>query len=383
MSGKQLMKRLLREAEVDIWIDGNRPFDPQIADERFYGRLIAGGTKALGEMYAEGWWSCEDLPELFARILRSNLLTGVRNMPAVWLREKARTLHALLTNRQTIQRSRKVGEVHYDDRLFNSIVLGSRMSGTCAYFDTGATTLDEAQDAKLDLVCRKLGLSSMDSVIDIGCGWGSFGGFAQEKYGANVDGFTISKDQAAYACERYSDLVGGPLTFSVADYRQMHRLYGEYHYAVSLGMLEHVGVRNYGTYFSIVKDLLDKDGIFLLHCITANTPEATTDEFINAYIFPGGQLGTEWQIIRAARRAGFIVEDVHNLGVNYEKTLHAWNENLQARRREMVAQKGECGTRIFEYYLQSCEGGFRARAINVMQFVLTPNGRLGGYVSVR
>ncbi len=382
MTLKRELQRLLDTSKADIMIDGYDPWDPQIVDQRFYERLVSGGTLALAEMYAEGWWRCRDLPGLFARLLRSDMLQTIRKQPLVALRENMRALYARFVNLQSVSRSKKVGEVHYDDRLFNTIVLGDRMSGTCAYWDTGAKTLDEAQDAKLDLVCRKIKLKSMQSVLDVGCGWGSFGGYAQEKYGVNVDGYTISNDQARYAKERYADLLGGPLSFEVKDYREIEER-EEYDAAVSLGMLEHVGVRNYPRYFQIVKRALKKNGIFLLHCITANTKEQVTDEFINKYIFPGGQLGTEWQIIKAARNVGFIVEDVHNLGVNYEHTLRAWNKNFQARRNEIVAAKGEFGARVFEYYLQSCEGGFRARAINVMQFVLTPNGRLGGYVSVR
>jgi|CXWL01.1.fsa_nt_gi cyclopropane-fatty-acyl-phospholipid synthase len=373
---------MLDSLRINVVFNGFQPSDPQVHDERLYDRVLKGGTLALGEAYADGVWSCKDIPELFSRILRSGALDTFRNQPLVALREKARSVYAKAVNRQSIARSKKVGEVHYDDRLFNSTVLGTRMSGTCAYFDTGAATLDEAQEAKLDLVCRKLGLKGMDRVLDIGCGWGSFGGFAQEKYGANVDGYTISNDQAVYARERYADMVGGPLKFNVEDYREISA-YKEYDYAVSLGMLEHVGVRNYPRYFDIVKNALRKDGIFLLHCIVANKEEQLTDEFIDKYIFPGGHLGTEVQIISAARKAGFLVEDVHNLGVNYEHTLRAWNENFQKKRDVMVGEKGERGTRIYEYYLQISEGAFRSRKLNIMQFVLTPGGRLGGYKSVR
>lgn len=373
---------MLDSLNIDVVFNGHQPSDPQIHDERFYDRVLKGGTLALGETYADGMWSCQDLPELFSRILREGALDAFRAQPLVALRENMRSVYARVVNRQSVSRSRKVGEVHYDDRLFNSIVLGARMSGTCAYWDNGASTLDEAQDAKLDLVCRKLGLKSMDLVLDIGCGWGSFGGFAQEKYGANVDGFTISNDQATYARERYANMIGGPLLFHVKDYREISA-YEEYDYAVSLGMLEHVGVRNYPHYFQIVKNVLKKDGIFLLHCIVANKIEQLTDEFIDKYIFPGGNLGTEVQVIKAARNAGFLVEDVHNLGVNYEHTLRAWNENLQKKRDVMVCQKGERGMRIFEYYLQISEGAFRSRKLNIMQFVLTPDGKVGGYKSVR
>lgn len=382
MSAKKTLQTMLDALKIDVLFNGYRPWDPQIHDERFYDLVLKGGTLALGEAYINGMWSCKDIPELFSRILRSGALDAFRKQPLVALREKMRSTYARVVNRQTISRSRKVGEVHYDDRLFNSTVLGARMSGTCAYWDTGAKTLDEAQDAKLDLVCRKLGLGGVKRVLDIGCGWGSFGGFAQEKYAANVDGYTISNDQAAYARERYADMVGGPLLFHVKDYREISA-YQEYDYAVSLGMLEHVGVRNYPRYFQIVRDALKKDGVFLLHCIVANQEEQLTDEFIDKYIFPGGHLGTEVQIISAARDAGFLVEDVHNLGVNYEHTLRAWSENFAQKRDVMVEQKGERGTRIYEYYLKISEGAFRSRKLNIMQFVLTPGGKLGGYKSVR
>ena len=222
-------------------------------------------------------------------------------------------------------------------------------------------------------------LKQKHRVLDLGCGWGSLMGYAAETRGVSAVGVTISKRQAIYARERYKHL---PLEFRLEDYRDFTADPASFDRIFSLGMFEHVGKKNYSVYFNTARRLLTPDGLFLLHTIVGRVREHGTDPFIHKYIFPGGELPTMAEILEAVEGV-FLVEDLHNLGVNYEKTLHAWNEQLQQQRRDLASRIGERSVRMYEFYLQMSEGAFRARALNIVQVVLSPHGVRGGYQSVR
>jgi cyclopropane-fatty-acyl-phospholipid synthase len=360
-------------AAADIRFDGARPWDIQVHRDRLYHRLLAGGSLGFGEAYMDGDWDCGALDQLFDRIISARLGDGLGiTVPLALL-----MLTARLLNRQSIARSGKVAKVHYDlPADIHAATYDRRLTASCAYWKDAAT-LDQAQEKKLDLICRKIGLRAGHTVFDIGCGWGSFIGFAAEKYGAQCTGVTVSREQVAYVEKRYAGLPVAPL---LMDYR----LYdgSKVDRVVSVGMFEHVGSKNHRTYFESARRVLKDDGIFLLHTIWENERYPVIDAWQDKYIFPNGDLPSLGEITSAVEGL-FVVEDVHNFGADYDKTLMAWNANFQSRRGEMAARHGERFCRMWEYYLQQNAAAFRCRHISVGQLVLTPHGLRGGYQAVR
>lgn len=254
-------------------------------------------------------------------------------------------------------------------------MLDKRLTYTCGYWKDAAT-LDEAQEAKLDLVCRKIGLKSGQHVLDIGCGWGSFAKFAAEKYGARVTGVTVSEEQVKLARELCAGL---PVEIRLQDYRDVNE---QFDHVISLGMFEHVGYKNYSTFFDIVRRCLKDEGMFLLHTIGANKSGRSTDQWIAKYIFPNSMLPSVKQIAAAAE-GKFVMEDWHNFSAYYDNTLMAWNANVEAHWETLKDQYSDQFHRMWRYYLLSCAGSFRVRHSQLWQIIFSKKGVPGGYLSVR
>ncbi len=359
-------------ALADIKINGSRSWDITVHDERFYNRVLSGGSIALGESYMDGWWDTPALDQCIARLLPAKLGDKIRpNWERVWMYLKVRLL-----NLQSPSRATQVAKVHYDlgNDLYEAM-LDKRMVYTCGYWKD-AKTLDEAQEAKLDLVCRKIGLKKWDRILDIGCGWGSFAKFAAEKYGASVVGITISVEQSSLAKEHCAGL---PVEIRMQDYRDMNE---KFDHIVSLGMFEHVGVKNYREYFSLARRCLKNDGFFLLHTIGNNFSAHESDAWTMKYIFPNGMLPSIAQIGEATERL-FVVEDLHNFGPDYDRTLLAWFKNFDAAWPTLREKYSDRFYRMWKYYLLVCAGLFRSRNAQLWQIVLSANGVPGGYKSVR
>ena len=362
-----------------ITINGNNAYDPQVHDERLYGRVLRQGTLGLGESYMNGWWDCEQLDELFHRLLSAGLDKKVRDN----LNVIARIAWTSLPGIGGRSRAFKIGRRHYDigNDLYRAM-LDRRMTYTCGYWNPSNLSgqaprnLDEAQEAKLDLVCRKIGLSSGQRVLDIGSGWGSFIGYAAEKYGAHALGITVSKKQKELADGLYKDL---SVETRLQDYRDIE---GQFDHVVSLGMFEHVGHRHYRDFMKVVHGVLKKDGLFLLHTIGGNRSARGADPWIGKYIFPNSMLPSMSQIASAIEGL-FIVEDWHNFGADYDKTLLAWHSNFEDHWSALRATYNERFRRMWRYYLLSCAGSFRARKNQLWQIVLSKKGVPGGYASVR
>ena len=360
---------LLRSAGVEP--NGPAPHDVRILDPRFYQRVARSGTLGFGESYVDGDWECDRLDEAVYRLVRS----GARRVNG--LRDFGRRAAAIFTNPGRPSRAFEVGERHYDlgHDLF-AWMLGPRMAYSCAYWKE-ATDLESAQEAKLDLVCRKLGLRPGMRLLDVGCGWGSLVLFAAERYGVSALGITVSREQQEWAQEAAGAL---PVRIELRDYRSLDA--GTFDAVASVGMFEHVGRKNYGTFFDVVRRHLTPEGLFLLHTIGGNESSSTIDPWIERYIFPNGLIPSLAQIAEAAE-GRFVVEDVHNFGADYEKTLLAWSANVEAHRAELAARYGERFLRMWRFYLLSCAGAFRARYNNLLQVVLSPSGVPGGYHAPR
>jgi cyclopropane-fatty-acyl-phospholipid synthase len=311
----------------------------------------------------DGWWDCAALDRLFSRVLRADLHQEVG-----WSwRDLWNVIRARILNPQSRARVHEVGEAHYDrgNDLFERM-LDPRMVYSCGYWRT-AETLDAAQEAKLDLVCRKLALAPGHRVLDIGCGWGSFAEYAAEEYGVEVVGITISEEQAALARDRCAGL---PVEIRLQDYREVEETFDR---VVSIGMFEHVGPKNYRTYMDTVRRCLVDDGLSLLHTIGNHEEGAATDAWIEKYIFPNGYIPSMRQITEAAEDV-FVVEDWHNFGPDYDRTLMAWAENVEAHWDELADRYSERFYRMWRYYLYQCAGSFRARRNQLWQLVLSPRG---------
>lgn len=367
---KKTAEDLLFSAGIEI--NGYNPWDIQVHNEHFYRRVLTQGSLGLGESYMDGWWDCDELDGFMYRILRKNLEDKVRGnwqllLKAFWAR---------LFNIQSKRRAFQIGEHHYDmgNNLFENM-LDKQMVYSCAYWKN-ARTLDQAQKNKLDLICRKIGLKPGMRILDIGCGWGSFAKYAAEKYGASVIGITVSREQVDLGCKICKRL---PIEIRLQDYRDINETYD---HIVSVGMFEHVGCKNYRTFMKCVHRCLKDKGLFLLHTIGGNTSVFSPEPWMNKYIFPNGMLPSIMQIASAIEGL-FVMEDWHNLSVDYDRTLMVWHRNFMKNWDKIRAHYGQRFYRMWKYFLLSCAGAFRARKNQLWQVVLSKQGVEGGYASVR
>lgn len=350
-------------SKADIRVNGSRPWDIQVRDERLFPRVLAKRNLALGEGYMRGWWECERVDEFIHRVLHS----GVANRVHGGWKLLLRALPALLINQQTKRRSRQVALKHYDlgNDLFQAF-LDPHMQYSCADFRS-TDQLNAAQEAKMRLLCEKLELRPGLRLLDIGCGWGGLARFAAANYGCEVVGVNISRQQITFArqfCE------GLPVEIRECDYRNLNEQFDR---VVSVGMFEHVGPRNYDTYMRAVARCLKPDGVFVLQTIGSNVSKKGCDPWITQYIFPNGNLPGTSLLARAAE-PHFVMEDWQNLGPHYDRTLLCWLENFRSAWPRLKERYGETFRRMWEYYLQSCAGCFRARDIQLWQVVFTPKG---------
>jgi len=356
------IRELLDLAEVEI--GGSNPWDIQVHDQRFYDRIIRDTTLGLGESYMDGWWDCEALDQLITRLLKKDLDQKIRQSPSYALQ----VLRARLFNRQSYSRAFEVGIKHYDlgNDLFRAM-LDKRLVYTCAYWK-GAKNLDEAQEAKLDLVCRKIGAKPGMKILELGCGWGSFAKYAAEKYGVSVLGVTVSKEQVALGTELCKGL---PVELRLQDYRDVT---GTFDAVISIGVMEHVGYKNYHTYMEVVDRCLKEDGIGFVHTIGSNRTIKASEPWTNKYIFPNGMLPSIAGLGKALEK-DFVMEDWHNFGPFYDPTLMAWYANFEEAWPQLQPKYGDRFFRMWKYYLLSSAGGFRSRHQQLWQIVFTRRGQ--------
>lgn len=366
---EQRVERLL--AEADVRLNGDRPWDPQVRQSRWAERVLAEGSLGLGESYMDGDWGVASLDGFLYRVLSARLDERVHGTGEIF-----DALIARVINPQTRRRSGEVGRRHYDlgNDLYRAM-LGRRLVYSCAYWPDAAD-LDQAQEHKLDLVCRKLRLRPGMRVLDIGCGWGEALKFAAEHYGIQGVGVTISREQAEYASELCRGL---PVEIRLQDYRELDEPFDA---AFSLGMFEHVGVRNYRTYFDVARRVLPPHGLFLLHTIGRNRSAHGTDPWIAKYIFPNSMLPSAGQITRACEGL-FVLEDWHVFSADYDRTLQAWRDNIERAWPQLDARYDERFRRMWRYYLAASMASFRCRRTQLWQLMLSPLGVAGGYVAPR
>lgn len=365
------VEKILSAAGISV--GGNRPWDITVHNDDFYSRVMAKGSLGLGESYMDGWWDCESLDEFFHRLLRADIDSQVRTWTDISDHIKSR-----LVNLQKGARAYQIGRRHYDigNNLYKNMLDGT-LSYSCGYW-SGASSLEAAQEAKLELICRKLKLKPGMRVLDIGCGWGGAARYAAEKYGVEVVGITVSEEQKKLALDMCSGL---PVDIRLMDYRDMSEKFDR---IFSIGMFEHVGSKNYNDYFGVVQRCLDADGLFLLHTIGRNSTTNSTgsDPWIVRYIFPNSMLPSAREICRTSE-SRFVIEDWHNFGPDYDTTLMQWYRNFTDRWDRIKEDYDGRFYRMWTYYLLCCAGAFRARRTQVWQVVMSEKGLEGGYEPVR
>src|SRR5262245_28878553 len=299
---------------ADIEFGGTRPWDITVLDPRFYERVLRDASIGFGEAYMEGWWEVPALDVMIDKLCRGKLKQKIQGS---W-RLKALTVKAMLLNLQAKARAGASIEAHYDigNDLYTRM-LDERMVYTCGYWKD-AKTLTESQEAKLDLVCRKVGLKPGMRVLDLGCGWGGFASWAAEKYGCSVLGVTLSKDQVSLGNELW-----GPkgkkldVELRLCDYRNVT---GRFDRVVSIGMMEHVGPKNHRDMMEVIDRCMVDDGVALVHTIANNKSLRHGTPWVEKYIFPNAVAPSLEQIGRAI--GGILVmEDLHNIGEDYDPTL--------------------------------------------------------------
>lgn len=333
-----------------------------MSDSRFYARLLSDGSLGFGESYMDGWWQCDALDQCVERIYRSGLPERVRSGP--W-RLRLLALQAKLTNLQSVARSFRVSEAHYGigNDFYQAMLDREFMAYTCGYWKH-ATTLEAAQRAKVDLVCRKAGLKPGMQVLDMGCGWGSFAKYAAETYGVHVFAFCNSREMVALAQERCRGL---DVEVHHRDYRDVH---GQFDAVVAIGIMEHIGPKNYGALMAVAHRCLRPEGIFVLHTITNTRSYAHAMPWVHKYIFPDAVAPSIAQI-GGAIEGRFVLEDVQNFGPDYAPTLMAWYDNFNRAWPQFRDRYGERFHRMWSFYLLGSAGAARARDGQVCQLVMT------------
>nr|WP_311550998.1 cyclopropane fatty acyl phospholipid synthase [Wenzhouxiangella marina] len=353
--------------EAGIEVGGDRPWDLQVHDDRLFQRILSEGNLGAGEAYMDGWWDVEQLDAFFHRLLRAKsdrrLVKASTIAQALWSR---------LINRQNRRRSRQVAEQHYDlSTALYQAMLGPTMQYTCAYYgpDGEDRSLDEAQRAKLELIARKLHLEPGMRVLELGGGFGELARYLAAEHGCELVSYNISRRQVEFG-RRLCD--GLPVEIRQLDYREAASIDEDFDRVVSIGLLEHVGPKNYQGFFRLVRDRLRPGGLALIHSIGGNRSRRTADRWITKYIFPGGVIPSEAQLT-SAKEGLLTLEDWHNFGPDYDRTLMAWDANFLAAWPELRSSEGlnERFYRMWRYYLNSCAGAFRARGLQLWQLVLS------------
>jgi cyclopropane-fatty-acyl-phospholipid synthase len=363
---KPLLESLLEGTGVTL--DGSEPWDIRVRNDRLYRRALR-GSLGIGESYMDGDWDCDALDELFRRVLKGD----AQRKPLIRAARAFKELQSRLTNLQTKRRSRAVAEEHYDiDHRMYALFLGPWNQYTCCFFD-GTDDLERAEEIKLELLCDKLELKRGDHLLDIGCGWGGFAKYAAERRGCEVTGISLSDEQIRYAREYTKGL---PVTIHKMDYRDLPSSgLAPFDKVTIIGMIEHVGYRNYAPLMDVVHRMLKPEGLFLLHTIGNCEKTTVVDPWIEKYIFRNSMAPAMSHLSDAAE-GRFVIEDWENYGHHYAPTLQAWYDRFNAnweRIRALSAKRpfDERFRRLWNYYLMSCKAAFDVEQLHLWQLVMT------------
>ena len=382
----------------------------RIVDSNFYHRLSEDDVNLsliLGESYMAGEWESDDLSHFFRKVITlKNINTFLKKHPLessklflkLFKYDIKLIVNDVFKNNQTINLSKRVGEQHYDipDVLYK-YMLDSQRQYTCGYWKPNVKTLEEAQQAKMNLIIDKLQIPDdvEMNILDIGFGWGGLMNTISQRYPkCNVYGITISKEQLKYAKKKYKTDKLHYYHYYYYDYRDLIKKNKKYDRIYSIGMFEQVGFKNHDTFFKTIQNILTKDGVFLLHTIT--TPHISkymfgmtkhrADDWLDKYIFPGGEIPLTESIITSAQKNNLMYHHIQNLSISYAKTLDAWYNNFTLNWNNIKKTNSDFFTdefyRMWEYYLKMCMVLFEKKNVQLTQFVFTKTIYDGMYIFV-
>jgi cyclopropane-fatty-acyl-phospholipid synthase len=343
-----------------------------LRDRQTVRRLLLNPEMAVGEAYMDGGLrplGGSTIDEVLA-VLLANLRANPNGVFAAWLRRSAAQLRRPIDQFNAPRRARRNVAHHYDlsGRLY-SLFLDRDRQYSCAYFPMGTETLEEAQTAKKRHISAKLCLDRPDlHVLDIGCGWGGMALTLARDYGARVTGITLSTEQLNEARARAeAEGLSDRVKFELLDYRAVRETFDR---VVSVGMFEHVGASHYRTFFNVIKRALRPDGVALLHNVGQWDGPGTNNPWISKYIFPGAYCPALSEVMPAVERSGLVATDIEVLRLHYAETLRHWRWRFDANRDAIASLYDERFCRMFEFYLSSCELGFRYGSMGVFQIQL-------------
>jgi len=373
------LKRFIRQGSLTVTTaSGNRysfgdgsgpPVAVRFTNAKAQRAVLLDPELRLGEAYMDGTFVVEEgsIADALAILLRQESIAAPKwALPTRLVRYLFRRVQQFNLR----SRSRRNVAHHYDlDGRLYSLFLDADQQYSCAYFETDDQSLDDAQLAKKRHLAAKLLVNPGANVLDIGCGWGGLALYLAEVAGAHATGITLSKEQHARAQQRAIERgQAEDAIFRLIDYRDVT---GSFNRIVSVGMFEHVGVGFYDKFFRKCAQLLDDDGVFLLHTIGRSGPPSVTNPWIAKYIFPGGYIPALSEVLPAIQRAKLTVTDVEILQLHYAETLKAWRERFLAHREEVERLYDHRFVRMWEFYLASSEMAFRESDMVVFQIQMT------------
>ena len=367
---------ILIDADLNSYIignpDSNNRIKLKILDKKLHYKLLFQPDLYLGEAYTDGKIVIENgtLTD-FLDLALMNI--GRKDINIInYLINKFRGSYRYLTNFNFIKKSKMNVSHHYDisDNLYD-LFLDPKRQYSCAYFKNENDSLETAQNNKIQHIIKKLNIKPNQKVLDIGCGWGSLAIDIAKSAKCEVMGITLSENQFKYCTQKAKELnLENQLTFKLMDYRELNDRFDR---IVSVGMFEHVGRKFYNKFFKQIDNLLDKDGVSLIHTIGSVNPPRDPHPWITKYIFPGGYTPSLSEVTTPIEKAGLIVSDIEVLRLHYAHTLRHWKENCIKNKEKIISMFDEKFFRMWEFYLAGCEMAFKWGDQVVYQFQLTKN----------
>ena len=349
-----------------------QPIKVKILDKKLHYKLLFHPDLYLGEAYTDGQLIIENgtLTD-FLDLALMNIGRSEFNIIS-YLINKFRGSYRYLTNFNIIKKSKMNVSHHYDisDDLYD-LFLDPKRQYSCAYFKNDDDSLETAQNNKIQHIIKKLNIKPNQKILDIGCGWGSLAMDIAKSAQCEVTGITLSENQFNYCVKKAKELnLENQLTFKLMDYRELNEKFDR---IVSVGMFEHVGRKFYNKFFKQIDNLLDKDGVSLIHTIGSVNPPRDPHPWITKYIFPGGYTPSLSEVTTTIEKAGLIVSDIEVLRLHYAHTLRHWKENCIKNKEKIISMFDERFFRMWEFYLAGCEMAFKWGDQVVYQFQLTKN----------
>ena len=349
-----------------------QPIKVKILDKKLHYKLLFHPDLYLGEAYTDGQLIIENgtLTD-FLDLALMNIGRSEFNIIS-YLINKFRGSYRYLTNFNFIKKSKMNVSHHYDisDDLYD-LFLDPKRQYSCAYFKNDDDSLETAQNNKIQHIIKKLNIKPNQKILDIGCGWGSLAIDIAKSAQCEVTGITLSENQFNYCVKKAKELnLENQLTFKLMDYRELNEKFDR---IVSVGMFEHVGRKFYNKFFKQIDNLLDKDGVSLIHTIGSVNPPRDPHPWITKYIFPGGYTPSLSEVTTPIEKAGLIVSDIEVLRLHYAHTLRHWKENCIKNKEKIISMFDEKFFRMWEFYLAGCEMAFKWGDQVVYQFQLTKN----------